>query len=290
LLLNLPSTNALTVKVEPKVGFPSTRVYISGQAENGIQINVYFDGALVATAHASEWGGDFWTDFSVPPTATVGEHTIKIEDTRGWGREYITFTVPKVKIDLSPPSGEIGTKCTINVSISPSLEEEMLFFITFEDQLLFFPFFKSTWSGDFCVPAATPGDHNVKLKLWKERPQEIFVVAGTPFRVTGTGVGGLERTLHDLGEEVYRMRTEINNQTSEIASLRALVIVSLVIAIVGIVLAGFHILHGQTSSPSPRKSIQKEKMKVRAKSTCSKCGAELPSDAEFCPECGHKAK
>lgn len=100
----------------PGFGSPGSTVYFTGFGfQSGETVKVYFDGVVVATVTANSTGY-ISGSFTVPSTASVGQHTV-VAVGQTSGVTYVSsFYVTVAKITLSTTTATVGTSVIVSGS------------------------------------------------------------------------------------------------------------------------------------------------------------------------------
>jgi hypothetical protein len=200
------------IQLNPDGGPPGTRVTVTGgNFTIGGEVRIYFDTTSVANVTRTGINGDFSTDFTVPPVAVIGPHTVRAYDVETTYNATAIFTVGPV-ITISPTTGPPATKVTVTGSGFTANQTVQIYFDTTLVKSVNASLTGTidTW---FLIPDATAGTHHIKAydvntSIWT--PPKDFTIPsptitlnitsgypGTSVKITGSNFK-LNATVHNI--------------------------------------------------------------------------------------------
>lgn len=149
----------ITISVKPSGGSPGAKVTINGtKATANGNLSIYWDDLFIGNATANSVG-DFSYMLTVPSNATIGVHQIMAVDTATGRAASTSFRV--FIITVSPPSGPVGTKVTVQgMGFSPEIQAR----ITFNDMLMGYALVDGfgNFIFNFTIPVSNAEEHIIK--------------------------------------------------------------------------------------------------------------------------------
>ena len=119
-LIPMAAATTAAISLTPASGLAGSPVTVYGTAfAGGTLVNVYWNGAVIATTQALTETGAFSVSFTVPTTASAASYTVSATDGNG-NTASTTFTVTGPAAATPTPTPSPTTAPTVAPSVSPT--------------------------------------------------------------------------------------------------------------------------------------------------------------------------